>query len=81
MSKIPGVGSLFSAAAPAPSMMSARGVSAFGAPTVGAGARGLRKTAAGGVQINVTGALDPEAVARQIQRILAGHDRRVGLAA
>ena len=33
----------------------------------------------GAVVINVTGAIDPEATARQIRRILAGHDRRVGL--
>lgn len=37
-------------------------------------------SSAGGVVINVSGALDPEAVARQLQRILAGHNRRVGLA-
>jgi hypothetical protein len=30
--------------------------------------------------IVVNGAIDPEATARQIRRILAGHDRRVGLA-
>jgi hypothetical protein len=30
--------------------------------------------------IIVNGAIDPEATARQIRRILAGHDRRVGLA-
>jgi hypothetical protein len=30
------------------------------------------------VQINIQGALDPDAVARQIGRILSGHDRRVG---
>lgn len=33
----------------------------------------------GGITINVNGALDPESTARQIQRILAGHDRRMGL--
>jgi hypothetical protein len=31
------------------------------------------------ISIVVNGALDPEATARQIRRILAGHDRRVGL--
>jgi hypothetical protein len=31
------------------------------------------------ININVTGALDPEATARQIQRILAGHVQRAGL--
>lgn len=35
----------------------------------------------GGTTINVNGALDPEAVARQIRRILGGHDVRVGRAA
>jgi len=28
--------------------------------------------------INVSGALDPDAVARQIEKILAGRSRRVG---
>jgi hypothetical protein len=32
----------------------------------------------GGVTINVNGALDPEAVARQIERILSGAQRRRG---
>jgi phage-related protein len=32
------------------------------------------------VIVNVNGALDPDAVARQLQRILGGHNRRVGLA-
>jgi len=36
-------------------------------------------SSSGGVTINVTGAIDPEATARQIQRILSGHTRRVGL--
>jgi len=31
------------------------------------------------ITIHVTGAIDPEATARQIQRILSGHSRRVGL--
>ena len=39
---------------------------------------GTRTVATGGVTINVTGALDPDAVARQIQRILVGRARRVG---
>jgi phage-related protein len=48
-------------------------------PTVtGMGARS--RTAGGsGPTIIVQGALDPEAVARQIRAILSGHDRRVGL--
>lgn len=36
--------------------------------------------AAPGPTIVVNGAVDPEATARQIRRILAGHDRRMGLA-
>lgn len=32
------------------------------------------------VVINVNGALDPDAVARQIRRLLGAHDRRVGIA-
>jgi hypothetical protein len=35
---------------------------------------------AGGVSITINGALDPEAVARQIRRVLAGHAARQGLA-
>jgi hypothetical protein len=31
---------------------------------------------AGGVTVNVTGALDPESVARQIEKILTGAKRR-----
>jgi hypothetical protein len=52
----------------------------YAAPRVRSGV-GAQATATGApVVINVTGALDPEAVARQINRILAGHNRRVGLA-
>ena len=42
-------------------------------------APGVRAAPVGAVVINVTGALDPEAVARQINRILTGHNRRIGL--
>lgn len=49
---------------------------------VGAERRGVAHTTAsssgGGVHVTVNGALDPEGVARQIRRILAGHDVRVG---
>ena len=49
------------------------------APTV-RGGRAARTAAPGTTTvINVTGAIDPEATARQIRRILKGHDRRVGL--
>lgn len=37
-----------------------------------------RSTAAGGVTINVFGAVDPEGTARAIKRILTNHDRRQG---
>lgn len=51
---------------------------AFRTPRVGstalAGSRG-----SGGTTVIVNGALDPEATARQIDRILRGHNRRVGL--
>lgn len=73
------IGGIIGLSAPAPAMpgtVAARGVGGFAAPTV---RRGVSSTAAGGgVNINVTGALDPEAVARQIQRILTNHNRRVG---
>jgi hypothetical protein len=57
------------AVAPAPIPSSSMGRRA--APT---------STAAGGVTINVYGAVDPEGTARAIKRILAGHDRRQGWA-
>jgi hypothetical protein len=44
-----------------------------------AAARGT--TGGGGTVINISGALDPEGVARQVRRILSGHDVRVGRAA
>lgn len=65
--------------------------SSAAAPTVsaGIGGGGFRAAAvpstravtstAGGIVINVSGAIDPEATARQIRRILSAHDRRVGL--
>jgi phage-related protein len=43
---------------------------------LGAGTRATGGSAAGGVVINVQGALDPEAVARQIERILSSARRR-----
>jgi phage-related protein len=55
------------------------GVSRFAAPGVVGTPRGTVRAAAP-VVVTVNGALDPEAVARQIRRILAGHDRRVGVA-
>jgi tape measure domain-containing protein len=53
----------------------------YGAPAVPMG-RGLGATALaapGGVHITVNGAVDPENTARQIQRILQGHQRRMGV--
>jgi phage-related protein len=55
-------------------------VARFAAPGVPA-PRATSSTSGGGVSIVVNGALDPEATARQIRRILAGHTRRVGLVA
>jgi enoyl-CoA hydratase/carnithine racemase len=42
--------------------------------------RAASTSAAPGPTIIVNGAIDPEATARQIRRVLAGHDRRMGLA-
>lgn len=47
----------------------------------GVATTGTTTSGGGGVTINVNGALDPEAVARQLRRILSGHDIRVGRAA
>ena len=55
-------------------------VTGLAAPRVaGIGARGVSQGVTPTIIVN--GALDPEAVARQIRRILAGHDRRMGLTA
>jgi hypothetical protein len=68
---IPGLGGL-SAPVPAGAYAAAPGVSrAAYAP--------MASTAGGGITINVTGAIDPESTARQIKRVLVGHDRRIGL--
>jgi len=56
--------------APAPSGFSAR-----------AGGPGVTTGRGAGLQINIYGALDPEAVARQIKHILSDHERRTGRAA
>lgn len=50
------------------------------APTVPTARAGASTSTSGGITVNVTGAIDPEATARQIRRILRGHDRRQGLA-
>lgn len=67
---LPGLGDLVPFAAS--SAASAAGLGALSTPST-------RSTTGGGVNIVVNGAVDPEATARQIRRILAGHDRRVGL--
>jgi hypothetical protein len=51
------------------------GLGAFAAPSVSGR---TTTTAGGGVVIQISGALDPEAVARQIERLLGGHGRRIG---
>lgn len=60
----------------------ASSVRASSAPAMSPAARGVgaRSTSGGGVVYNFTinGAVDPEAVARQIKRIVAGHNRRMG---
>lgn len=65
----------FSASAAVPS------VATFAAPS-GPSARAATggTSTGGGIHITITGAIDPEATARQVRRILAGHERRVGLA-
>ena len=68
---IPGLGR----AAPTVSA-GATGFGAYAAPRV-RGPGGRAAGTSGGVVINVNGALDPERVARQIGRIMDGHDRRV----
>jgi phage-related protein len=52
------------------------------APVAGprSGRSGPTTSAAGGLTINVYGAVDPEGTARAIRRVLAGHDRRQGFA-
>jgi hypothetical protein len=55
--------------------------SSAGAASAGAGARAApaaQSSAPGGVTVNVYGAIDPEATARQIRRILSGHAIRTG---
>jgi len=52
-------------------------VASFAAPRVRIPSR--TSSSGGGITINVTGAIDPEGTARQIRRILAGHNRRIGL--
>jgi len=67
--KLPSLPFLSSAPAPA----AAAGASSRAAPRAAA--------PSGGVTVNVYGAIDPEATARQIRRILAGHAVRTGAGA
>lgn len=73
---VPGVGRAAPEAAAAG--VAFAGVGRYASP--GIPTRGTTMSTSSAVTINVTGALDPEAVARQIRRLLDGHDRRVGLA-
>ena len=50
----------------------------FAAPGVATMSAAGRTGTSAPIVVNVTGALDPDAVARQIQRILGGRSRRVG---
>jgi hypothetical protein len=52
------------------------------APAVAANSRAVAaptRAAPAGVTIVIQGAIDPEATARQVRRVLAAHDRRMGL--
>jgi len=77
---LPHIPGLSSAAAPAVAGAGggAGALSAFAAPAVPLG-RASSRAPVGGLTINVYGAVDPEGTARQVQRILTGHERRVGL--
>jgi phage-related protein len=75
---IPGLGRSVAAPSGAVSRMSVAGDvvgRSLAAPRVAAPAA----TSSGGVTIVVQGALDPDAVARQIQRLVGGHTRRIGV--
>jgi hypothetical protein len=85
LSKITGAGNA-AAAVPGGTSVAAAGVTGFTAGTspslARSGVLGARAvpatTAAGGTTIVVQGALDPDAVARQIGALLRGRDRRAG---
>lgn len=68
--KIPGFNSAATVSAPV-SQGAARGL---GAPL----AAGTRASASSGVTVVIQGAVDPESTARQVRRLLASHDRRMG---
>lgn len=79
LSKIPGLGSF--SAAPAPDGFAARAASGAAAPMVAGrpSVRAATTSSTGGINITVNGAVDPEATARQIRRILEGSDRRLAV--
>jgi hypothetical protein len=54
-------------------------VGRYAAPTGRSGRLTATPMVAGGPTIVIQGALDPEAVARQVQRLLGKHDRRIGV--
>lgn len=71
----------FNAMAPVTPPSALAAVAGAGAPRVSRAALAAPRAGGGNnVYISVTGAIDPESTARQIRRILNGHDRRVGLA-
>lgn len=78
--KVPNVGSMISSLNPF--MLPPPAPVRYAAPAVpGSGTRaatGTMSAGAGGITINVSGALDPDAVARQIERVLRSRSRRVG---
>lgn len=76
---LPGpLGSLLSAPVPMVASPAAMALGATSTPSVAARSRRVGASAGGGsVVINVTGAIDPDATARQIVTLLQNHDRRV----
>ena len=72
--KIPHIGKAAPASAAAPGVAVHHAM----APGVVGPRATTAATSGAGVTINITGAVDPEGVARQVQRLLTNHDRRVG---
>jgi hypothetical protein len=63
----------------APAAPASASTAVFAAPSVASPRAATASSSAPGPTFIINGAIDPEATARQIQRILRGHDRRVGL--
>jgi phage-related protein len=76
--KLPDLGSLVGKITPWAVIPGAPAVAGLSAAPRVAGRAMSTTSSAGGVTINISGALDPDAVARQIERILTGRARRVG---